>query len=41
MLKHVQLQVPLEFKEVRDDTVVAALSHHSPLVRFCYSYRAS
>ncbi|KAK6150970.1 hypothetical protein DH2020_015902 [Rehmannia glutinosa] len=26
-------EVPLEFKEVLDDTVVAALSHHSPLVR--------
>ncbi|KAL7101750.1 hypothetical protein ACP275_08G074200 [Erythranthe tilingii] len=26
-------EVPLEFKEVVDDTVVAALSHHSPLVR--------
>ncbi|XP_073057988.1 protein SWEETIE isoform X1 [Primulina eburnea] len=26
-------EVPLEFKEVLDDTVVAALSHYSPLVR--------
>ncbi|KAK4416508.1 protein SWEETIE [Sesamum alatum] len=26
-------EVPLEFKEVLDDTVVAALCHHSPLVR--------
>ncbi|XP_047310511.1 protein SWEETIE isoform X2 [Impatiens glandulifera] len=26
-------EVPLEFKEVLDDTVIAALSHHLPLVR--------
>ncbi|XP_073155187.1 protein SWEETIE isoform X2 [Henckelia pumila] len=26
-------EVPLEFKEVLDDTIVAALSHYSPLVR--------
>lgn len=28
------IQVPQEFKEVLDDTVVTALSHYSPLVIF-------
>jgi len=30
----VHLQVPVEFKEVLDDTAVAALSNSSPLVRY-------
>lgn len=28
------MQVPAEFKEVLDNTVVSAVSHHAPLVSF-------